>query len=85
MLSSVAIGAGASTGDVAVTGSVVVDVATFDTEAYIGDGAQVNQSSTYQTGSGSQSINVAATDTTKMINVAGGIARRRVTPASGSA
>jgi len=72
-LSSIALGAAAGSGDAAVTGSFIVDVFSFDTEAHINNGAQVNQSSGYQQGS-SQKIKVTATDSNSIVNVAGGLA-----------
>jgi hypothetical protein len=69
-LSSIAIGAAAGSGDAAVTGSFIIDVYAFDTQAYINNGAQVNQTTQ---GSG-QSISVQASDSTSIVNVAGGLA-----------
>ena len=70
-LSSVAIAGGGSTGDPAVTGSVIVDVFNLTTTAAIDPHAQIN-SSTH--GGGGQTVEVTATDDTHVINVAGGLA-----------
>ncbi|HEX8971092.1 hypothetical protein, partial [Oryzihumus sp.] len=78
---SLALAGAAGGGDAAVSGSVVIDVFSFDTEAYVADGAQLNQAAGYNaalggyTGKGSgQSITVTAQDDTHLVNVAGGIA-----------
>ncbi|HKT57060.1 MAG TPA: hypothetical protein VJR25_09840, partial [Microbacterium sp.] len=70
-LSSVAVGGAAGGDGAAVSLTVVVDVFSFDTEATIGDGAQVNQTATGDSG---QSVNVSATDHTTIVNVAGSVA-----------
>ena len=71
VLSSIAIGAAASSGEAAVSGSVIVDVYSFTTEALIGEGAQVNQS---DHGGAGQTITVKASDPVDLVNVAGGLA-----------
>ena len=70
-LSSVAIAGSGSTGDPAVTGSVIVDVYNFTTTASINPDARVN-SSTH--GGSGQTLEVTAKDDTHIINLAGGIA-----------
>ena len=71
VLSSIAIGAGVSSGEAAVTGSVIIDVFSFDTEAFIGAGARVNQE---DHGGSGQTITVKASNSTSLVNVAGGLA-----------
>ena len=71
-VSSVAVGGSAGGGDAAVTGSVVVDVISLTTQAWIGDGAQINQ--TTPSGGAPQTITVSAEDNTKLTNVAGALA-----------
>ncbi len=69
-VTSVVIGGALSDGDVAVGGSVLVDVFNIDTHAYIASGAQINQTAT--PGS-NQSISITATDSTIVKNGAGGL------------
>ena len=71
-VSSVAVGGGAGGGDAAVTGSVIVDVFSITTQAWIADNAQINQSGPL--GTSAQTIDVSATDTTHLVNVAGALA-----------
>ena len=71
-VSSVAVGGAAGGGAAAVTGSVIVDVFSITTQAWIADNAQINQSGPL--GAGTQTIDVSATDTTHLINVAGALA-----------
>ena len=71
-VSSIAVAGGAGGGDAAVTGSVIVDVFSITTQAWIADNAQINQSGPL--GTSAQTIDVEATDTTHLINVAGALA-----------
>ena len=71
-VSSIAVAGGAGGGDAAVTGSVIVDVFSITTQAWIADNAQINQSGPL--GTSAQTIDVSATDTTHLINVAGALA-----------
>ncbi|MEA2197047.1 MAG: mucin9, partial [Solirubrobacteraceae bacterium] len=68
---SLALAGGASSGDASVSGSVIVDTFTFDTEAYIAAGAQINQSTP---GGSGQTVTVTAGNSTTLVNVAGGLA-----------
>ena len=70
-VSSVAVGGSAGGGDAAVTGSVVVDIISVTTQAWIADTAQINQTTA---GGGAQTVAVSATDTTHLVNVAGALA-----------
>ncbi|MGU3646757.1 beta strand repeat-containing protein, partial [Microbacterium sp. C23T] len=70
-LSSVAIAGGASSGGAAVTGAFIVDIFDVDTRAWIGDGAQVNQ--TIAGGAG-QSVTVRAEDSLDVVDVGGTLA-----------
>ncbi|TAM91272.1 MAG: hypothetical protein EPN43_04655, partial [Jatrophihabitans sp.] len=70
-LSSVAVGGAAGGDGAAVSLTVVVDVFSFDTEAYINDGAQINQTTT---GDGTQTVAVQAQDNTTVKNIAGSVA-----------
>ncbi len=69
-VSSVAVGGSAGGGSAAVTGSFVVNIVSLTTKAFIGDGAQVNQT----THAATQSIEVKAEDLTTITNVAGALA-----------
>ncbi|MGZ3438561.1 MAG: beta strand repeat-containing protein, partial [Polyangia bacterium] len=71
-VSSIAVAGGAGGGDAAVTGSVIVDVFSITTQAWIADNAQINQSGPL--GTSAQTIDVEVTDTTHLINVAGALA-----------
>ncbi len=73
-VSAVAVAGGAGTGSAAVTGAVVVDVFDLQTHAYIGNGARVNQDEdpAWTIGSG-QTLNVAATHSVDVIDVAGSL------------
>ena len=74
-LSSIALGGSAGGGDAAVTGSIIVDVLTIDTEATIADNVHVNDLLNGGThGDTGQSVTVSATDDTHLINIAGAIA-----------
>ena len=74
-LSSIALGGSAGGGDAAVTGSVVVDVYSLDTEAYLAPNVLVNDTLDGGTHGGTgQTVTVEATDDTHLINVAGAIA-----------
>src|SRR5260370_9199382 len=70
-VSNGAVGGSAGGGDAAVTGSVLVDVCRITTQAFIGGGAQINQSTH---GGGDQTISVTAQDDTHLVNVAGALA-----------
>ncbi len=70
-LTSVAVAGGAGTGNLSISGSILIDVWDLSTQAYIADGAQVNQTTAGGTG---QTIDVIATDETKVVNVAGALA-----------
>ena len=73
-LSSLAIAGGVSTGNAAVGGSVIVDVLTFHTHAYIGNGAKVNLNTTHGPNlHPNQSLTISATDDTAITNGAGGL------------
>ena len=67
---SFAAGGALSNGDVAIGGSVVVEIIAIVTTASIGSGAQVNQTATP---GANQSIVVSASDTTEMLDGAGGL------------
>ena len=69
-LSSVALAGGGGSSDFAGAGSVIVDIFTLTTEASIGEGAQINQTTT---GTDEQDVTVAATDNTKGLNIAGAL------------
>ena len=69
-VTSVAIAGAASNGSAAVGGSVIVDVFALETHATVGDRAQINQAGPATAG---QSITVSATDTTTLVNAAGGL------------
>ncbi len=73
-VSSVAVGAAAGGGDAAVTGSVIVDLFSISTQAYIAAGAQVNQDAPYNADTTGQTLTVTATDDTQLVNVAGALA-----------
>ena len=74
-ISSVALGGSAGGGDAAVTGSIIVDVLSIDTEAYLSTGVDVNDPLHGGTHGGSgQTVTIAATDDTHLINVAGAVA-----------
>ena len=74
-VSSVAAGGAGSTGDAAVTGSVIVDVFSFTTEAHIAGGSQVNRHPKLAwTPGATQTVDVIATDHTDVVNIAGGLA-----------
>src|SRR6185503_17489138 len=68
---SFAIAGSAGTSDAAVSGSVIVDVFNLITKAFIGDGAQINQS--IGAGGGGQTLTVTASDITEIKNVAGAV------------
>src|SRR5436853_21527 len=72
-ISTVAAGGAVSSGSggTAIGGSIIVDVFTLDTEAYLAGSAHVNQSSTPDANS---SVSVTATDDTTVKNGAGGLA-----------
>src|SRR5207302_233469 len=64
-VNSVAVAGGAGTGDASVTGSVIVDVFSLSTTAWIGTGVSLSTTG---------GVTVSATDNTKIVNLAGGIA-----------
>ena len=69
-LMSVAVAGGAGTGNLSVSGSIVIDVWDLTTKAYIADGAQVNQTTAGGTG---QTVEVSSIDDTDVVNVAGAL------------
>ena len=71
-LTSVAIAGGASSGGAAVTGAFVVDIFSFDTQAWIANGAQLNQEGTV--GGVGQTVTVRAEDAIRVVNVGGALA-----------
>ncbi|MFL6035275.1 MAG: beta strand repeat-containing protein, partial [Gaiellaceae bacterium] len=74
-VSSIAAGGAGSSGDAAVTGSVIVDVFSFTTEAHIAGGSQVNRHPKLGwTPGATQTVSVVATDHTDVVNIAGGLA-----------
>ncbi|WP_159604522.1 beta strand repeat-containing protein, partial [Agromyces humi] len=68
-LTSVAIAGGASSGGAAVSGAFIIEIFDFDTQAWIGNGAQVNQEGAI--GGGSQSVTVRAEDDLTVDDVGG--------------
>ena len=72
--SSIAVGGSAGGGDAAVTGSFIVEVFSFDTEAYIAADARVNQTAPYSTGGSTQTLDISAEDDTTLVNVPGALA-----------
>ena len=73
-VTSVAAGGAAASGDPAVSGSVIVEVLSFTTEAHIAAGAQVNQHPLVSWLPGStQTVDVIATDDTSIVNLAGSL------------
>ncbi|RRS02329.1 LEPR-XLL domain-containing protein, partial [Aquabacterium soli] len=71
-LTSVAAGFGASQGDAGVAGSLVVNVFNLDTRATLGEDVLVNQD--VASPLATQHVTVQATDTTKIVSVAGAAA-----------
>ena len=58
-----------------MTGSVIVDIISIDTEAYIAGGVHVNDTGHGGTHGGTgQSVTVSATDDTHLVNIAGAVA-----------
>ena len=70
-VTSVAVSGALAGEESAVGGSVIVDVFTFVTQAYLADGVQVNQTTA---GGANQSITISASDNVSVFNVAGSIA-----------
>jgi hypothetical protein len=73
-VTSIAVGGSAGGGDAAVTGSVIVDVMSFTTKAFIAGGTLVNQSPGFNTAGAAQKLTVAADDETTLVNVVGALA-----------
>ncbi|MGH3368825.1 MAG: hypothetical protein ACRDPR_02390, partial [Nocardioidaceae bacterium] len=70
-ISSAAVSGSGGTSNAAVSGSVIVDVITVNTQAAIGDGARINQGG----GTGpTQAVVVTANDDTTVKNIAGAVA-----------
>ncbi len=71
-ITSVSIAGAVSSGNAAIGGSVVVDVLTMNTDAWIGSGAQINQNIATVAKAG-QGVSVTATDNYNIVNAAGGL------------
>ncbi|MFN5854601.1 MAG: hypothetical protein ACK456_01665, partial [Pseudanabaenaceae cyanobacterium] len=69
-VSSVTIGGGVTSGKVGIGGSVIVDVFTVKTKAFISKGVQINQTAT---AGSNQSVNLRATNNIDTFNIAGGL------------
>ncbi len=72
-ITSVAVGGGASGGGAAVTGSILVEILTITTTASIAGGTEINKhpDGAWAAPTSAQTLDVTATDTTHMLDIAG--------------